>query len=177
MQQPQPAVLLASSQIRSHDLIFHTIFGCDTHATLEFVRASAVRLHSITQCTFLERMMQSLSPGKQTPLPDDAVKALFFLFLNVDMVLKEYVCDTANVKAFASAMNIRLTGSAGAPAELQYLERMHAWSMLGTLPMNHKKAARFFTVLHDRIVRAWLQDERLCATDLVQMVKDEYLIC
>lgn len=171
--------MLASSQIRSHDLIFHTIFGHDTRATLEFVRASAVRLHSITQCTFLERMMQSLScpPAGQQQLSDDAVKALFFLFLNVDMVLKEYVCDTGNVKAFASAMNIRITGSAGSPTDIGYLERMHAWSMLGTLPVNHRKAARFFTVLHDRIVRAWLQDERLCATDLVCMVKDEYLIC
>ncbi len=224
-----PSWISASSQIRMHDVIFHTLYGTDTHATMEFVRASAIRMHSITQCAFLVSMINTLvqnsdawssassaSSARNSRDVDggseanatygsDVVKALFFLLLNVDMVLKEYVCDSGNVKAFGAAMNIRVTGSAAATAArsshrdgessahrrheagsassstrnsaVELLERMHAWSMLGTQPMNHAKARRFFTVLHDKVVREWLQDQRLHAGDLVRMVKEEYLVC
>ena len=43
--------------------------------------------------------------------------------------------------------------------------------------MHAAKARRFFTVLHDKIVRMWLQDERLNASDFMRMVKEEYLVC
>ncbi len=42
-----------------------------------------------------------------TYIAPDTVKALFFLFLNVDMVLKNYVCTPSSVDAFAEAMNIK----------------------------------------------------------------------
>ena len=100
-----------------------------------------------------------------------------------------------NKRAFAAAMNIKclagLLSSAPARApqansacgqsvpkkQLEFLERMHAWSMIGTKPMHAAKARRFFTVLHDKIVRMWLQDERLNASDFMRMVKEEYLVC
>ena len=47
---------------------------------------------------------------------------------------------------------------------------------MGTRAMDPAKARRFFTVLHDSIVKLWLQDERLQPSDLVQMVKGEYLV-
>lgn len=215
----QAVVLQASAQMHMHDVVFHVIFGSDSQGVLDFVLASAVRLHSITHCPFLSSMMKSVlahsassnqnntsaTPAGCTSIGPDVVKALFFLLLNVDMVLKEYVCTPGCVKAFAAAMNISLSGGAAAPssfkkaataadgsleskrrkllshtktdAEKDCLMRMHAWSMMGTRPMDPAKARRFFTVLHDSIVKMWLQDERLHASDLVQMVKEEYLVC
>lgn len=43
-------------------------------------------------------------------------------------------------------------------------------------PMDPAKGRRFFTVLRDSIIKLWMQDERLHASDLVQMVKEEYLV-
>lgn len=204
-QHTQTAVVVhASSQLHMHDVIFHVIFGSDLYSILEFVRASAVRLHSITECQFLVAMMNSViaQVTHQHSTTEcfqrcgpDTVKALFFLFLNVDMVLKEYICNPTDRRAFAAAMNIRYrparlgaaTGGGGGSKgnkqqqeeeqQHQALERMHAWSMIGTKPMNAAKGRRFFTVLHDKIVRMWLQDQRLHASDLVRMVKEEYLVC
>lgn len=42
--------------------------------------------------------------------------------------------------------------------------------------MDPAKGRRFFAVLHDSIIKLWMQDERLSASDLVQMVKEEYLV-
>lgn len=179
-QPPQAAVVLqASAQMHMHDVVFHVIFGADARSIWDFVQASAVRLHSITQCPFLASMIRGMA-AQQHAL--DAIKALFFLLLNVDMVLKEYVCSPGCVKAFAAAMNVRRPAAAErgkrkAADDDEPLARMHAWSMIGTRAMDPAKARRFFTVLHDSIVKMWLQDERLHASDLVQMVKEEYLVC
>ncbi len=169
-----------------HDVVFHVIFGSDARSVLDFVQASAARVHSIAQCPFLAGMIRSILDDRFKGGPD-VVKALFFLLLNVDMVLKEYVCNPGCVKAFAAAMNIISHANQEKAAETkkrrlddsqqQQLARLHAWSMLGTRPMDPAKARRFFTVLHDSIVKMWLQDERLHASDLVQMVKEEYLVC
>ena len=124
----------------------------------------------------------------------DVLKALFFLFLNVDMVLKEYVCNPGSRDAFCAAMNIKptpggaaLSGSSSAAgtrrqqqqqgAEDECMRKLHACKMMSTAPVEPARARSFFVVLHDKIVRAWLHDERLHATDLVQMVKEEYLVC
>ena len=204
--QQQAVVLQASAQMHMHDVVFHVIFGSDSQGVLDFVLASAVRLHSITHCPFLSSMMNSVlahsSSSVSSAIGPDVIKALFFLLLNVDMVLKEYVCTPGCVKAFAAAMNIasssaatyakkaataangsleskrrKLLSNTKTDAEKECLMRMHAWSMMGTRPMDPAKARRFFTVLHDSIVKMWLQDERLHASDLVQMVKEEYLVC
>lgn len=148
-------VIHASSQMHMHDVLFHVIFGSDTECIFDFVHASAARLISITQCPSLLKMMQSiiserehqrqqqqllLPPGSASSLQPapvfrggrvvhgpDLIKALFFIFLNVDMVLKEYVCKPACKKAFAAAMNIS-PSALGTPA----VENLHAWSMMGT---------------------------------------------
>ena len=102
------AVLHASAQLHMHDVIFHVIFGHDLPGIREMVLASAVRLHSITQCAFLAGMLRRMTvdPAAQaSPPPVDMIKALFFLLLNVDMVLKEYVCNPSCIKAFSVVMN------------------------------------------------------------------------
>ena len=175
-----------------HDVIFHVIFGSDMQSIYELVHASAVRLHSITQCPFLSSMMNAIASERSSmaaanALLDrsachvkhgpDLIKALFFLFMNVDMVLKEYVCNPGCKKAFAAALNAkRAAAPEGNSSSSSVLQRTHAWSMMGTRAMDPAKARRFFVVLHDSIIKLWLQDERLCASDLVQMVKDEYLV-
>lgn len=167
--QPSAAVIHTESQIHMHDVIFHVIFGSDVAGTLELVQASAVRVHSITHCPFLAGMMQ-----RMTVESTDEVKALFFLLLNVDMVLKEYICKPGCVKTFSSAMNIKK--STENSMHQQKLEKMHAWSMMGMRGLDPAKGTRFFTVLHYSLVKTWLQDERLVARDLLQMVKTEYLV-
>lgn len=150
----------------AHDILFHVIFGHDMDAITEFVYASAVRLHAIVKCKFLESMMNSIVAAKAAT--SDMLKALFFLFLNVDMVLKEYVCNTASKAAFAAAMNVK--------SSCPGIDKLHAWSMVGTKPIAAAKARGFFRVLRDKLVKSWLQDERLTASDFVRMVKDEYLV-
>ncbi len=195
--QRMSAPMQASSQLGMHDIVFHVIYGSDTSSTLEFVHASAVRLHSITQCSFLAGMMDrivrdsrddhasqqqggasSCTPQQQVPCSagPDVIKALFFLFLNVDMVLKNYVCMPSSIEAFAEAMNVRMPKRQQLQDQHQLLCRMHAWSMIGTRRMDTAKARRFFAALHDDVVRKWLQDERLHARDLVRMVKEEYFV-
>lgn len=153
-----------------HDVIFHIIFGADVAGTMELVQASAMRIHSITHCPFLAGMVQQMTAKRNA----DDVKALFFLLLNVDMVLKEYVCKPGCIKAFSAAMNIRKKGT-DAAARAQ-LEKMHAWSMMGMRALDPAKGTRFFTVLNGSLVKMWLQDERLLARDLLQMVRSEYLV-
>ena len=157
--------------LQQHDILFHAIFGSDVQSIAEFVHASAVRLHCIVRCQFLASMMDQIvvnRNGNRLNASMDTLKALFFLFLNVDMVLKEYVCSTGNKAAFAAAMNMKQNDP--------NLDKMHAWSMVGTRPVQAAKARGFFKALHDRVIKSWMQDERLTPTDLVGMVKDEYLV-
>ncbi len=205
----------ASSQIHMHDILFHVIYGCNMASIYELVHASAVRLHSITRCPFLASMMECIAreaastavaadmctgphaTGRSAHGPD-VIRAMFFLFLNVDTVLKEYVCKPGCVKAFAAAMNIRMPSASAAAATAagggvargssgkscaassetasQDLAKLHSWSMLCTRPLDPEKARRFFSVLRNSIVKVWTQDERLHASDLLQLVKEEYLV-
>lgn len=148
-----------------HDILFHVIFGHDADTILEFLHASAARLQYIVQCQYLASTMEVVMQRK---LPLDTLKALFFLFLNVDMVLKKYVCDTGSKHAFAEAMNTE--------ANAEGLNKLHAWSMVGTRPISRDKARTFFVALHDKVVKKWLQDERKNPRDLLEAVRDEYLV-
>jgi hypothetical protein len=89
------------------------------------------------------------------------------------MVLKQYVCKPSCQSAYAAAMNISPEGSS---VKAVSIGKEHAWSMMGTKPLDPEKGKRFFTVLHDSIIKLWMQDDRLHASDLVQMVKEEYLV-
>ena len=108
-----------------HDLLFHVIFGSDYDSILEMVHASVVRLYSITGCKHLKGMMECIvqncelgqCPRQQQQdgqcsnarvnLSADVLKASFFLLLNVDMVLKEFVCNPCSRQMLAAAMNIQ----------------------------------------------------------------------
>lgn len=159
---------------------------------------------AVQSCNVQEQELCSMHQSR-THHSMDVLKALFFLFLNVDMVLKEYACRPGSKQALAAAMNIVWTPAEETAdrwseswqqhnkqkqqqqkpkqepplkeSEERALKKMRACRMLGIRAMDPAKAASFFTVLHDKIVRMWLQDERLHAGDLVKMVKEEYLVC
>ncbi len=157
-------------QTGMHDIIFHVIFGHDSSTITEFVQASAGRLHSIVKCQHLANTICHIldCQRKGEPVAIDTLKAMFFLLLNVDIVLKTYVCDTANKEAFAAAMNSK--------QNVEGLDKLHAWSMMGTRPICKEKAINFFVALHEVVVKKWLQDERKGPTELLEDVKDKYLI-
>ena len=87
-----------------------------------------------------------------------------------------FAACTAVVSLIAGVLFNRASEAHFMELDQQQLERMHAWSMVGTKPLQAAKARGFFKALHDRVIKSWLQDERLTPTDLVRMVKDEYLV-
>lgn len=90
----------------------------------------------------------------------DKIRALFFLILNVDMPIKEYICDPHNKDLYAAAVGIRV----------EEVDEKHSYSVLGTKPIEKEKARRFMLELND-LVRAWLSNEALNHSDLVAKVK------
>jgi hypothetical protein len=153
-----------------HDIIFHVIFGHDYDAILELVTASSARLNSICQCKYLQATMQAVTQARASaqPVPINVLKAMFFLFLNVDMVLKDYICNTSSKDCFAAAMNTKRNAAD--------LDKLHAWSMVATKQISPGKARNFFLALNQKLVKQWLQDERRGPMEFLQAVKDEYLV-
>lgn len=161
------------SSAQRHDIVFHAIYGADAGMLVDFIRAGAGRLHSITGCKELERMVACVSSkldGSRlgAGLGMDVLRALFFLVLNVDMPIKEHICDPRDRALYATAV--------GLPADSPQIERMHSYAMVGTRAMGHDKARRFMLEL-SRLVRAWLSNEALTPSDLVGAIKQEYLAC
>ena len=166
---PTTCASKATIVLNMHDIIFHVIFGHDRDTIKEFLQGSSARLQHIVKCQYLSETMQAvISPGSpEAEVPLDHLKAMFFLFLNVDMVLKEYVCNVGSKAAFAAAMNVKQC--------TEGLDKLHAWSMVGTRPISEGKARLFFLALHDTVVKRWLQDERKTCRDLLDAVKEAYL--
>ena len=99
-------------------------------------------------------------------MPTDVVKALFFLFLNVDMVLKEFVCNPGNQAAFAAAMNVRVPPGRKRQAENEAaLRNLHAWRLMGTKPMPSDKALNFFVSLHSKVRSVFLDIYKYTSID------------
>lgn len=161
------------SSVHRHDIIFHVIYGSDAGMIVDFIRAGAGRLHSITGCTELERMVSCVSSKLDgarlgAGLGMDVLRALFFLVLNVDMPIKEYICNPRDMALYATAVGLR--------PDSPQIERMHSYAMLGTKPMGTERARGFMLELGG-LVRAWLSNEALTPPDLVNAIKQEYLAC
>lgn len=150
-----------------HDLLFHVIYGHDPGLIAEFVLAGAARLHSLTGCPELEVVAAAVSSGAGGAVGMDTLRALFFLVLNVDMPIKEYICSPGDRGLYATAV--------GVPRDSPRLEAMHSYSVLGTRPMERPRARRFMLELGG-LVRAWLSNEALTPSDLMDKVKEEYLV-
>lgn len=155
-------------QTHAHDIVFHVIYGGDEVMIIDFIRGGASRLHAITGCQEIEVMLERVM-RERGALGMDTLRALFFVVLNVDMPLKEYICAPGDRTLYAVALGL----AAGTSAEA--MEKRHSYSMVGTKPIERAKARRFMLELGD-IIRAWLSNEALSASDLVAKVREEYLV-
>jgi hypothetical protein len=94
-------------------------------------------------------------------------RAMFFLLLNVDMTLKEYVSDTQNKQRLAAALNLATTSE---------VTCKHAYVMTGAKTSDPPKLESFFTKLSHEIVPKWLQNESLTTNDFVHTIREEYVV-
>jgi hypothetical protein len=148
-----------------HDMLFHLVYGENRGVLMEFVRASAQRLYSITENKMLqETMICILNDPESVSLQKS--RALFFLLMNVDMPTKQYLCDTTDRKLLAVALNIL-------PVDV---DLTHSSVMLGAKPPSVAKLESFFARLSHEIVPNWMQNQSLILDDFVNTVKDEYII-
>lgn len=154
----------AVPSIQLHDILFHVLFGCDTEMMAEFVHAAGCRLYSLTGVNELARTLKEVVQNRNG-IGVDRLRALFFLFLNMDMPLKEYVCDPGSVESFAAALNIPMDEAV----------QRHSYSMVGTKPLSKEKARRFVLEMRE-ICKAWLSKETSTCSDFVGIVRQEYLV-
>lgn len=135
------------------------------------VLASCNRMYSITECKDVEQVIVTMCADRGAVSPD-RMRALFFLLLNVDMCLKEYICSPGNFDLYLTAFSFHDRGKREDRAALQ---RRHLFATVGVEPMQEGKARCFMTSLR-RVVNDWLADEALSCADLIQVVKEEYLV-
>jgi hypothetical protein len=150
---------------RRHDMLFHVVYGDDRMVMMEFIHACAQRLYSLTNNTMLsETIFHVMNTPQSVSLAQS--RALFFLLLNVDMPLKEYVCDTFNKELLAKALNIPLTDVAS----------KQSYAMIGAHKADPPKLQSFFWKLSHEIVPNWMQNQGLTFSDLVETIREEYII-
>lgn len=161
--------ILGAYQLCSKDIVFHMIFGDDADSMLEFIHAMAQRAYSLTESQHLrDGVSRALHEGRA--MGRDRMRALFFMLLNMDMPVKEYICEPSDRGLFAAALNLSAKKKDAAE-----LDRMHSRCMLGTRAIEPEKARRFFDALR-RVVCAWMATEVLTPAQLVKDVREEYLV-
>lgn len=155
---------------------------------IDMIQASASRLYSITGCEDVKMMVQGVALNRES-VGEDRLKSLFFLLLNVDMPLKEYICDPTDLNLYAAAHNLHHQLAQRRQQQQQnatprgiadastggIVEQRHQLACINTGGMQPDKA-RAFLVMLKRVVNAWLCNEDLTCADLVQEVKQEYLV-
>jgi hypothetical protein len=141
------------------------VYGDNRAVTMEFIYACAQRLYSLTQNKMLsETIFRVMNTPESVSLQQS--RALFFLLLNVDMPLKEYICDTSDKNLLAKALNIPLTDVAS----------KQSYVMTGAHKADQPKLRSFFLKLSHEIVPSWMQNQGLTFSDLVETIKEEYII-
>jgi hypothetical protein len=141
------------------------VYGDNREVMMEFIHASAQRLYSLTNNKLLsETIFQAMHTPQAVSLQQ--WRALFFLLLNVDMQMKEYICDTSQRALLALALNIPLTD----------ITSKHSYVMIGAYKSDPQKLQSFFLKLSHEIVPNWLQNQGLTFNDLVDTVREEYII-
>jgi hypothetical protein len=147
-----------------HEFLFHVLYGESTDIIIEFIIGSAQRLYSLTDNTVLRGMVQEMVVSRDWSL--QKLRALFFLLLNVDMQLKDYICDTGNPKLLAIALGV----------PLDTIGSHKSSAMVGAMQANPLKLSRFLRALSLDIVPAWCQNQTLTAMDLVGVITEEYVV-
>jgi hypothetical protein len=150
--------------VNTKDIIFHVLFGSDIKLISDLVVASAQRLYDISRNTLLHSTM-GMFIQKQDTFAPIYVKLWFFILINMDMVLKEYICDPLNPKLYAAALNIPVTS----------VSKKHSLSVIGTKPMK-PEAARGFMIRLRIVIQEWLSHEDIQIPELFNKIREEYLI-
>jgi hypothetical protein len=151
-------------EYHKHDIFFYVIFGCNRALVIEFVEAMAIRLYSVTTCDIFHSSITELI-GNEENHGIDTLRAMFFLLLNVDMPFKEYVCDIANTETYATALNLNM---ADVTSRISY-------SMVSTIPIPPSRNLFFITGLK-KIINDWMSNEFLTSSDLINKIKEFYLV-
>lgn len=108
----------------------------------------------------------------------EKARGLLCLLLNVDMVLKDYLCDPKRPELWRLLFNIQEPKTDKQREQVQQMTRgMHSICLLGCDPINHQKANLFFRNLSTKIVPEWLQDESNDTNELIRRVRLEYVHC
>jgi hypothetical protein len=82
------------------------------------------------------------------------------------MPLKEYVCDTSNKDLLAKALNIPVSD----------VSCKQSYVMIGAHTADKPKLQSFFLKLSQEIVPNWMQNQGLTFNDLVETIREEYII-
>jgi hypothetical protein len=146
-------------------MLFHMVYGDNRLVIMEFIHASAQRLYSLTSNEKLsETIFHAMNTSESMSLQKS--RALFFLLLNVDMPIKEYLADTCDKGLLAKALNTPLSDIAS----------RQSYVMIGAHTADKAKLHSFFLKLSHDIIPNWMQNQGLTFNDLVDTIREEYII-
>jgi hypothetical protein len=132
---------------------------------MEFIHTSAQRLFSLTNNQMLsETIFHVMNTPQSVSLQQS--RALFFLLLNVDMTMKEYISNTRDRDLLAKALNIPWSEIAS----------KQAYVMTGSHKADKAKLHSFVLKLSHDIIPSWMQNQGLTFNDLVETIREEYII-
>lgn len=146
-----------------HDVVFNVLYGSHMPLLHGMVKAMALRLNAITGTEHLSPVLRMISGAAVGP---DVLRAVWILLLNVDMRVKELIVDPCNRKYQRNALQV---------AGVDMLAAEHYAVLSGMLKMDHGKARRFLTDLHDDLIPRWLQNEAMDVSNLVRLATGLYL--
>jgi hypothetical protein len=149
-----------------HEMLFHLVYGENKDILMEFIFAAAQRQYSLTENISISETVRRMVENPEL-VSLQQYRGMFFLLLNIDMPLKEYVCDTQNRELLAAALNLTNTPETNGK---------HAYVMTGTKQAEPLKLENFFGTLSTQIVPNWLQNEGLTISDLVNTIREEYVV-
>lgn len=146
-----------------HEFLFHIFFNSNQKALLLFIDGSCKRLHQITGNQRLENMRIHLKEHAEA-WPSDKLRVLFALLLNVDMVLKEFICDTSNKALLSDCLCIPLDA----------LQNNEAILMCQSSQASPEKLRGFFKLLR-AMVKSFLPDQMWGYWTWMRCVTSEYV--
>jgi len=146
-----------------HEFLFHIFFNSNQQALLLFLDGSCRRLYQITGNKRLEKMRIHLKENAEA-WPSDKLRVLFALLLNVDMVLKEFTCDTSNKALLADCLCVPVSA----------LPKDEITLMCQSSQASPEKLRGFFKLLRS-LVKSFLPDQMWGYWAWMRCVTSEYV--
>ena len=162
-----PTICVNKGKYKRHEFLFHICYGDENrNQIIALILPSIQRFYSLVKVDELLVLAQDLvaHPHKWS---NDRLRALFFLLLNVDMELKDFVSDVSREELLSNAMNLRG----------EMVKNHELLEMCGSAQASPEKLRSFFTKLHAEIVPGWTQNQYLTCSDLARQIQQAYIIC